>query len=91
MMSALGDFYNILNSAGVFLTEAENIAFDRAVYDCLCNYSFLARDAMERGLVRWNIVQKHHMMAHFPEIVRQSINPRLLATHIEESFFRQGM
>ena len=90
MMSALGDFYNILNSADAFLTDQQNIAFDRAVYECLCNYQLLARDAMDRGQVRWNIIQKHHMMAHLPEIARQSVNPRYVSTYVEESFVGQG-
>ena len=90
MMAGLVDYYSILSSAGTFLTQDELRRFDIAVYQVLSNYAFLANWSMTSGLVRYNIVMKHHMMAHLPSMARMGgVNPRLLSTYTEESFISQ--
>jgi hypothetical protein len=90
MMASLADSYRILQGAGMFLKPHELEAFDIAVYQCLANYQLLAHCSMSAGLVRYNVVQKHHMLAHIPQFARSSVNPRLVATYSEESFVGQG-
>ncbi len=90
MMSALSDFYVTLNGAGDFLNEQENADFEAATYTCLASYAFMATWAMSNGYVRYNIVCKHHLMAHYPEAARCSVNPKLGAAYTEESFISQG-
>ena len=89
MMDGLADFYNVMLASDVFLTETQLRALDDSVYQRLANYSKQAYIAMSAGQVRYNIVQKHHMMAHIPFFAR-NINPRMVATHVEESFIAQG-
>ena len=91
MMASLVDTYTILGSSDTFLPEHSLAALDTAVYDCLSNYCFLAHVAMTSGQVRYNVVQKHHMMCHVPGHVRKSINARLTSAYTEESFVGQGM
>ena len=88
-MDGLSAFYAVLQDSGTFLDESQQQDLDSAVYQCLANYSKLAHLAMMSGQVRWNIVQKHHMMAHIPTFAK-IINPRMVSTYVEESFIAQG-
>ena len=90
-MTSLQDFYDILHEAGNFLTDDQLNRFDVATYNVLASYAYLADCAMPIGLVRYNIVQKHHVMAHLPAFAKSCCNPRLVATYTEESFIAQGI
>ena len=90
MMAGLVDFYKTLQCGGLFLSAQDQLALDTAVYDVIANYAWLAHTHMLAGNVRYNIVQKVHMLAHLPEIARKTINPRFVSTYTEESFVGQG-
>ena len=91
MMKGLSDYYGILESAGPFLTPAESWRLNEAVYLCCANYTWLADWAMRSGHVRYNVVLKHHMFCHVPEVTEMTLNPRLVSTYMEESFISQGL
>jgi hypothetical protein len=90
MVAGLRDFYNVLQEADDFVDEQQLQILDTSVYDRLANYTFLAHHAMQHGQIRYNVIQKHHMMAHLPGFARASMNPRLVAAYTEESFVGQG-
>ena len=89
-MAGLSEFYQVLAGASHFLSEAECKTLDEATYKCLANYAWLAHWHMCRGNCRYNIVHKHHVMMHIPQMARFSVNPRLVSTYMEESFIGQG-
>ena len=90
MMKGLADYYNILASAGDLLSAAEIFRLDEAVYMCTASYVWLAAWAVRSGLVRYNIVSKHHYFCHLPDISANTVNPRLVSTYVEESLVAQG-
>ena len=91
-MQGLQKYYQVLQNGLLFLDEDELQALDVAVYACLANYTYLAHSAMTSGLVRYNVVHKHHMFAHIPAVARATgINPRAVDTYTEESFISQGI
>ena len=85
MAESLESYYVVIRTAGVFLTDAEQQQLNQAVYNHLVNYSYLALKCMNQGVVRYNVVVKHHYFAHMP-MVAQSCNPKFLHTYAEESF-----
>ena len=90
-MQGLQKYYQVLQNGLLFLDEDELQALDVAVYACLANYTYLAHSAMTSGLVRYNVVHKHHMFAHIPAVARATgINPRAVDTYTEEVLFRKA-
>lgn len=61
---------DIVDEPGLFLSTATHTQFQNAVEAFLLHYSWLAKWAMKSGLMRWNIVPKHHYLSHLPEQAR---------------------
>eukprot|EP00959_Pyramimonas_sp_CCMP1952_P370751 7764986-Pyramimonas_sp.AAC.1 len=59
--------------------------FARAVEALLGHYGWLAKNALNRGVKRYSIVQKHHLAAHLPD-QSQWLAPRCCWTYGSESF-----
>jgi hypothetical protein len=89
MIDALVEMYSLVETCGFFFTEAQLTALDASVYTILSNYAYLADHHLRLGNVRYNIVNKHHYLAHIPERAA-SLNPGKVSTYVEESFVSQG-
>ena len=51
----------------------------------LAHSAWLAKDSMNKKVYQWSLVQKHHMLAHFPSQCR-FLAPRACWTYWPESF-----
>ena len=60
-------------------------AFEEKVNALLAHYGWLAKDSMKSGNSLWSIVQKHHLMAHYPAQCRY-LAPRACWAYGGESF-----
>ena len=60
MISALDEWYETLYIGGLFLTAEQQQKMGDIVHKHLINYAYLADNALEKGLCRYNIVFKHH-------------------------------
>ena len=69
--------------------EEQQTDFANAIHSCLSHYSWLAAESVKQGRVRYNLVHKHHSLAHMADQGR-TINPTVLATYMEESMVGQG-
>jgi hypothetical protein len=77
-------FNNIIDNSGEFLTDDQKLQLSKSIYGVLINYSWLAKNAVSRGLLRWHITPKFHYFAHL--IVQADvINPRFTRCYTEES------
>jgi len=74
-LQRLADFYDILESSGVIMTDDEVSRLQDAVTDFLLHYKWLSTDAARRGILCWLLVPKHHYMWHIGEHAAW-INPR---------------
>lgn len=59
--------------------------FQSAIQTFLVHYGFLAKHYFRKGLTRYSIVQKHHLLSHFAEQCKWS-TPRTCWTYGPESF-----
>ena len=56
--------YDLAGQPGLFLTEAQSTTFKDTVNKLLAQYNWLAREAQDSGLERWNTVLKFHYLVH---------------------------
>ncbi len=76
-------FYEIINTAGMFLTDAEHSALHKAVIDTLVSYQWLARFANDAGRLVWSVVNKHHFYKHLSDQAKY-MNPRMVWCYMAE-------
>lgn len=82
---ALVRFNEIIESQPMFLSGSAHQELCQCIHQFLLNYSWLGRNAAERGRVLWNVVPKHHYFAHFASQALL-INPTAVRCYIDESF-----
>ena len=80
-------FYNIIEQGGFYL-GAQVRPTQEAANNFLLHYSWLAKDAMKRGLLLWSVVPKHHFMAHMC-LQGEFENPKQFGVYSGESFVGQ--
>ena len=85
MLTALVQFYKVVDSHEYFLTKREVATARQALSDFLLHYTWLSNDAIKRGLVRWQVTIKFHYLCHASETLAWS-NPRWASTYAGESF-----
>ena len=60
----LARYYDTLANAGYHLSTAEHAAAVDSMFAFMDAYQRLAADAASRGIMAWNMVNKHHYMCH---------------------------
>jgi hypothetical protein len=88
MMEALSSFYSLVYAAELVPSPDMWSQINSAVHTFLVNYAYLAHAAMQSGHCRYNIVYKHHLLAHVADA--KSVGPRMFQTYLEESFIGHG-
>ena len=73
-----------------FLSDVEARAIAEAGYEFLCLNAALARHAINRSLLRWKLLPKHHAFAHVLEdaLLRKE-NPRAFHCNQDEDMIGQ--
>ncbi|CAE7557610.1 unnamed protein product [Symbiodinium natans] len=82
---AMKTLYDLADRKEWFWSSKNHEKFDKAVHAFLSHYAYLAKAAFRKGKTRYSIVQKFHLLAHFPEQCRWA-TPRTCWTYGPESF-----
>ena len=80
-------FYNTIESAGMYLTDAEAKTVSESIENTLVLYGALAAEAQRMKKAKWSIVNKHHFLFHIGQQGRW-LNPRLSWCYQSEDFMR---
>ena len=83
MVQHLDEFYQILYSAGTFLTAEEQTKFEACIMKLGIRYQFLREHFKKSNELFFNFVHKVHAMQHLPEVA-SFINPIMLQCYAEE-------
>ena len=78
-------FYKTVKDAGMFMTEAEATFARKQVEQHLLHYNWLLKNAINRGVLLYPLVTKHHMVWHLADASR-FLNPRVFWCYEFEDF-----
>ena len=82
-------FYDILDSAGRYLTTEEKLEIQHIGKILVSIYSQLSEEALARNVRLWKMVPKFHMMVHLCEIYAPQIgNPKYYWCYEEEDMHK---
>ena len=66
LCKAMEEAYNLCDKKEFVWEMGDRQKFESTCEALLAHYGWLAKDSMKRGEHMWSIVQKHHLLAHFP-------------------------
>ena len=84
MMENLVEFYDLIHSTDAFFDLETANRFQKVVFRFLKFYCLLSDEAISSGSVRWQVVMKHHLMAHMG-LRHMDLNPKFGSTYSDES------
>ena len=70
VVSSLNQFYEVLYSGAMFLTDTELERLQKACTTFGAHYLQLRALAVDKGLLWWHVRPKHHKMKRFPFLQR---------------------
>ncbi len=76
----LSRYFEVFTGAGCHLTGLEHRTATTAMWAFLEGYSRLSHDSATRGILCWNIVNKHHMLVHLTAQAAH-LNPEISWTY----------
>ena len=85
LCKAMEEAYNLCDKKEFVWEMEDRQKFESTCGALLAHYGWLAKDSMKRGEHMWSIVQKHHLLAHFPSQC-QYLAPRGCWAYGGESF-----
>ncbi|CAE7219272.1 unnamed protein product [Symbiodinium sp. CCMP2592] len=84
-VKALDEIYELCDNQKYKCDRREHRKMEKEIDKLLLHYTFLSRDAFDRGKKRYSVTQKFHLTAHF-HLQCQFMTPRLAWTYGPESF-----
>ncbi|CAE7206774.1 unnamed protein product [Symbiodinium sp. CCMP2592] len=84
-VKAMDEIYELCDCQKYRFDRKEHRSMEKAIDRLLLHYTFLSRDAFNRGKKRYSVTQKFHLMAHF-HVQCKWMAPRLAWTYGPESF-----
>jgi hypothetical protein len=85
LCKALKRFYDLTDLQEWVWEGCTHKAFEETINTLLRHYAWLARDAMDKGLLQYSTVLKHHMLVHFGAQSKY-LSPRACWCYGPESF-----
>ena len=85
MCESLEAMYSIIHDADVVLSPREYSNFKAAVMKFLQCYTYLSRNALDNGLVQYNVTPKFHYLYHLCQR-GEWLNPRMVWCYGSEDF-----
>ena len=85
LLDSLISFYTVVDSKKLVLSQQEARQGKRHVLMFLRDYATLSKQAMDQGLLKWQLTIKFHYLAHAAELLVWA-NPKFSSTYTGESF-----
>ncbi|CAE7266703.1 unnamed protein product [Symbiodinium sp. CCMP2592] len=85
LCQAAETFYNICDRPEWVYDDRTHRQLERCIAALLSHYGWLAKNAMQLGVMQYSIVQKHHLLAHYSDQC-WSMSPRCCWAYGPESF-----
>ena len=79
----LNSMYELMD-CGLHMGKESILQFKKVTDLCLLHFARCAKLAMEAGLLQWNLIHKHHLVAHMPAQAAY-LNPKLVSTYSGET------
>ena len=85
MIASLLNFYNIVETPRLLLSQEEAHNGKMHIMQFLKDYSWLSSHSMHQGKVRWQLTIKFHYLAHAADLLKW-YNPKFSSTYPGESY-----